>query len=137
MNVAFRVDASYKIGSGHVVRSLVLADTLKAQGCNVVFLCRLLEGHLISLIRARGFEVGILSGGSAIINTTSTDWLGVSQQDDAHDTIENLKERLIDTLFVDHYSLDTKWETALRPHVGAIVVIDDLANRNHNCDWSK
>jgi UDP-2,4-diacetamido-2,4,6-trideoxy-beta-L-altropyranose hydrolase len=136
VNIAFRADASYKMGSGHVVRSLVLADTLKAQGCNVVFVSRLLNGHLISLIRTRGFEVVILGSSLTITdNTTSTDWLGVSQQDDANETIENLKERVIDILFVDHYSLDTKWETFIRPYVDSIVVIDDLANRNHNCDF--
>lgn len=136
MNIAFRVDASYEMGSGHVVRSLVLADTITAQGCRVVFVCRLLDGHLISLIRSRGFEVVVLGDGSASTKrATSTDWLGVSQQDDAKHTTEALKGRLIDILFVDHYSLDTAWETLIRPHVGSIVVIDDLANRDHNCDF--
>ena len=136
MNIAFRADASYKIGSGHVVRGLVLADAFKAQGCNVVFVSRLLDGHLISLIRSRGFEVLILGSGlTNPDNISSSDWLGVSQQDDANETIENLKERVIDILFVDHYSLDTKWETFTRPYVRSIAVIDDLANRNHNCDF--
>tara|TARA_S200000501_G_C20860044_1_gene759338 strand:- start:158 stop:1228 length:1071 start_codon:yes stop_codon:yes gene_type:complete len=136
MKIAIRADASYEMGSGHVVRSLVLADTITAQGCRVVFVCRLLDGHLISTIRDRGFEVVVLGGDSASTNSaTSTDWLGVSQQEDAKNTIENLKGRLIDILFVDHYSLDTEWETLIRPHVGSIAVIDDLANRDHNCDF--
>tara|TARA_B100000787_G_scaffold170061_1_gene163750 strand:- start:9124 stop:11271 length:2148 start_codon:yes stop_codon:yes gene_type:complete len=136
VNIAFRVDASYEIGSGHVVRSLVLADTITAQGCRVVFVCRILDGHLISLIRSRGFEVVVLgNGATSTKSATTTDWLGVSQQDDAKHTIENLKDRLIDILFVDHYSLDTAWETLIRPHVVSIVVIDDLANRDHNCDF--
>lgn len=136
MNIAFRVDASYKIGSGHVVRSLVLADAFKAQDCNIIFISRLLDGHLITLIRDRGFEVVILGADAAINeNNSSTDWLGVAQEDDANDTIEKVKGGVIDILFVDHYSLDTKWETYLKPYVDTIVVIDDLANRNHNCDF--
>ncbi|MDA9282316.1 UDP-2,4-diacetamido-2,4,6-trideoxy-beta-L-altropyranose hydrolase [Pseudomonadales bacterium] len=136
MNIAFRADASYEMGSGHVVRSLVLADTIAARGCSVVFVCRLLDGHLINLIRGRGFEVVVLGGASTgPKSATSTDWLGVSQQDDADDTIESLRGRLIDIFLVDHYSLDTDWETLIKPHVGSIVVIDDLANRDHNCDF--
>ena len=136
MNIAFRVDASYEIGSGHIVRSLVLADTIASRGCSVVFVCRILDGHLISLIRSRGFEVVVLGiRARSTKSATTTDWLGVSQQDDAKHTIENLKDRLIDILFVDHYSLDTEWETLIRPHVDSVVVIDDLANRDHNCDF--
>ena len=39
-----------------------------------------------------------------------------------------------DWLIVDHYGLDADWEKALRPWVGRILVIDDLANRRHDCD---
>lgn len=35
---------------------------------------------------------------------------------------------------VDSYALDHKWEKFLRPHVNKIMVIDDLANRAHDCD---
>jgi UDP-2,4-diacetamido-2,4,6-trideoxy-beta-L-altropyranose hydrolase len=37
-------------------------------------------------------------------------------------------------LVVDHYALDRAWENAIRPSVGKIMVIDDLANREHHCD---
>jgi spore coat polysaccharide biosynthesis predicted glycosyltransferase SpsG len=39
-----------------------------------------------------------------------------------------------DWLIVDHYALDATWEHALRPAVRRILVIDDLANRRHDCD---
>jgi UDP-2,4-diacetamido-2,4,6-trideoxy-beta-L-altropyranose hydrolase len=136
VNIAFRADASYKIGSGHVMRSLVLADTLKARGCNILFISRLLDGHLVDLIRDRGFEIIILGVEPSIAdNTTNTDWLGVSQQDDAKETIKNLKKRVIDIIFVDHYSLDILWEKLINPFIESIVVIDDLANRNHDCNF--
>jgi UDP-2,4-diacetamido-2,4,6-trideoxy-beta-L-altropyranose hydrolase len=35
---------------------------------------------------------------------------------------------------VDHYGLDIDWEIRLRPHVHKLMVIDDIANRQHNCD---
>lgn len=136
MNIVFRVDASYKIGSGHIFRCLVIADTLKREGCNVVFICRMLQGHLINLIRDRGFEVIVLGlKSSSIDHTNDRDWLGVSQQTDAEETLKNLKDLVIDIVFVDHYSLDTIWETMMKPIARSIVVIDDLANRDHNCDY--
>jgi len=39
-----------------------------------------------------------------------------------------------DWLVVDHYALDSHWENALRTSVGRIMVIDDLADRRHDCD---
>lgn len=35
---------------------------------------------------------------------------------------------------VDHYSLDEKWEKQIRPFTKEVMVIDDLANRPHDCD---
>ena len=37
-------------------------------------------------------------------------------------------------LIVDSYALDEQWELMLRPYCGEIMVIDDLANRKHDCD---
>jgi UDP-2,4-diacetamido-2,4,6-trideoxy-beta-L-altropyranose hydrolase len=39
-----------------------------------------------------------------------------------------------DWLIVDHYAIDAQWERALRPHTGHLMVIDDLADRDHDCD---
>ena len=35
---------------------------------------------------------------------------------------------------MDHYQLDLHWELRLKPNVERILVIDDLANRLHECD---
>lgn len=36
-------------------------------------------------------------------------------------------------LVVDSYLKDATWESKVRPHVDKLVVIDDLANRKHDC----
>ena len=62
-------------------------------------------------------------------------WLGVDWLTDAHQTLGLIKgELLIDWLIVDHYALDARWESVLRPFCRHIMVIDDLADRSHDCD---
>jgi UDP-2,4-diacetamido-2,4,6-trideoxy-beta-L-altropyranose hydrolase len=39
-----------------------------------------------------------------------------------------------DLCIIDHYEIDEKWEISIRPFVKKIMVIDDLANRKHDCD---
>lgn len=40
----------------------------------------------------------------------------------------------VDILIVDHYQLDARWEQTMRAFAARIIVIDDLANRRHECD---
>jgi len=40
----------------------------------------------------------------------------------------------VDWLVVDHYALDHRWEAQLRKWAKRIMVIDDLADRMHECD---
>jgi UDP-2,4-diacetamido-2,4,6-trideoxy-beta-L-altropyranose hydrolase len=61
-------------------------------------------------------------------------WLGVPQAQDAAETLNALDGSPPDWLVVDHYGLDAAWEIVLRPQVGRILVLDDLANRPHDCD---
>ena len=37
-------------------------------------------------------------------------------------------------ILVDHYRLDSKWELIINNFSDKLLVIDDLADRNHNCD---
>lgn len=62
------------------------------------------------------------------------DWLGVEQSEDAAQTLEALGDFRPDWLVVDHYGLDATWERPFQSRVGHIFVIDDLANRPHECD---
>jgi UDP-2,4-diacetamido-2,4,6-trideoxy-beta-L-altropyranose hydrolase len=39
-----------------------------------------------------------------------------------------------DWLVVDHYGVDSRWETAARKATRRILAIDDLADRRHDCD---
>lgn len=141
--IAFRVDASVEIGSGHVMRCLTLAGTLAEQGAEVTFVCRDHPGHLGTVIQSRGFQLLLLSRcaaepdtwhGNPAGDSPHAGWLGVDHETDARQCIDVLRPFRIDLLVVDHYALDARWEARLRPHVDHIMVIDDLADRIHDCD---
>jgi hypothetical protein len=57
VDIIFRVDASFQIGTGHVIRCLTLAEELKESGANVGFICRKHIGNLINKILSEGFNV--------------------------------------------------------------------------------
>ena len=137
MIAVIRVDASTQIGSGHVMRCLTLAQKLKKEKqAKVYFVMRLLEGNLIKLVMDNGFIVLSLPEASVNIDLLGyAKWLTVTLKQDAKDTIDAIKElQDIDLLIVDSYAIDYIWENELRPYVKQIMVIDDLANRKHNCD---
>jgi UDP-2,4-diacetamido-2,4,6-trideoxy-beta-L-altropyranose hydrolase len=142
MNVLFRTDASLQIGTGHVMRCLTLANALRERGAECRFICRAHEGNLLYRIQQNGFVATALpadfrpnkekeSGQTVLPNAN---WHGADWQTDAAQTISSLGDSRPDWLIVDHYELDTHWESALRPHCGRIMVIDDLADRDHDCD---
>lgn len=138
MNVVFRVDASNQIGSGHVMRCLTLADLFKKSGSNINFITRNHVGNLDSLIESRGYEIYTLPKIEKIKAQKLTGylkWLGVLQSEDARQSVQKIRNDIIDLLVVDHYALDIEWESILRSQVKSILVIDDLANRKHDCDW--
>ena len=146
MNVIFRTDASLDIGIGHVMRCLTLAQALSDLGANCRFICREHTGNLLDIIRQRSFEVQSLSiKYSSQVNLVQQSvqgervlphaaWLGVDWQTDAEETKNVIGDGVVDWLIVDHYALDIQWENYLKPYYKKLMVIDDLADRNHCCD---
>jgi len=118
-----RADASVAIGAGHVMRCLTLADALRNAGFDVTFISRPDPGNALDLIRQRGFRAQALPSAPG-------DW-----EADAADVLEALaSDSPVDWLIVDHYGLDQRWESRLRRAARNILVIDDLADRPHDCD---
>jgi len=60
----------------------------------------------------------------------------VNWKQDALETITIIKALNIevDLVIVDHYGLDSHWESELRHYTRHLMVIDDLADRPHDCD---
>lgn len=133
--IIFRADASLQIGTGHVMRCLTLADALTAQGATCEFICREHPGNLIAYIQSKGYIVHSLSVcGNVDTDLTHSTWLGSTQAQDAEACIPILSKLQPDWLVVDHYALDARWEKNLTPYYRKLMVIDDLADRQHACD---
>jgi UDP-2,4-diacetamido-2,4,6-trideoxy-beta-L-altropyranose hydrolase len=131
------------MGTGHVMRCLTLADALTLRGAECKFMCRDHNGNMISHIESLGYRVHTLTNVSVNISEVSSaeaselahsHWLGCSQEQDAEQCLQALAGQTFDWLVVDHYALDHTWEVRFNSHVKQIMVIDDLADRGHQCD---
>ncbi|WP_425253536.1 UDP-2,4-diacetamido-2,4,6-trideoxy-beta-L-altropyranose hydrolase [Janthinobacterium sp. NFX145] len=139
-SVVIRVDASLQMGSGHVMRCATLAEELRSRGAAVTFVCRELTGNYIDWLVSKKFEVIALPApvdGAAVAASQLAhfSWLGVSLEQEIADLREALSLRpMYDCLIVDHYALDEQWERAARSFADTVMVVDDLADRRHDCD---
>jgi UDP-2,4-diacetamido-2,4,6-trideoxy-beta-L-altropyranose hydrolase len=141
LKILIRADASVQIGTGHVMRCLTLADELCGRGAEVIFVCREFDGNLCGYIEEKGYVVHRLPVSNVQEQNIESSlkhaaWLGAGWQTDARQVEEIIKGLAapLDWLVVDHYALDERWERFLRPYVKKIMVIDDLADRLHDCD---
>lgn len=144
MNVVFRVDASIEMGIGHVMRCLTLADALRDEGAHCHFVCREHPGNMIDQIIDRGHQVCPLpmrqveqqskSKRTEKFRKDYDQWLGCDWQHDVQDTSNCIGSQKAHWLIVDHYALDEHWGRQLRHKCCKIMVIDDLADRNYDCD---
>jgi len=135
MRVAFRVDASILIGTGHVMRCISLAQGLTKRGVDCVFLCRELPGHLAEKIRSCVFDCHLLpADGCSEAASGFSSWLGTTPANDAAATRTILSDLGPDWIVVDQYALGADWERDAVPAGVKILAIDDLANRPHDCD---
>lgn len=105
--IGFRCDASPEIGSGHIMRCLGVADRLHDMGWSVFFITGPKSLETVPALKNGPYT--ILDPGDVI---PPMDWM-----------------------VIDHYGLDRKDEGQYRDAAKTILVIDDLANRHHDCDY--
>ena len=127
MNVCFRVDASRSMGTGHVMRSLALADALRRLEVQSTFICGPQAGEWVA---RRGYEHIELASDSGTVDSVEAWHSDAAQTQSAIGALRNKPDWLI----VDDYSLDARWHRALRAFVDRITAVDDLADRDLDCD---
>lgn len=126
MRVLFRLDVSNQIGAGHLARCLVLAETLQKEGSEITFACQSLPGNDLDHLAKKWRLI--------VLPPCDADEAGKREQEDFLALSTRLGDEHFDWLIVDHYSLGAHWQQQMRYFVSRIAVIDDLNDREHDCD---
>jgi UDP-2,4-diacetamido-2,4,6-trideoxy-beta-L-altropyranose hydrolase len=118
--VLFRCDASARIGTGHVMRCLTLAGTLRSRGWAAAIVGHLPPG-LVVMARGSGVEVAELPEGLAI---------------DAEPgfLVDTGLTRRADVIVTDHYQVTADWHRAVARQPVLLMAIDDLARQRQEAD---
>ncbi len=111
--VFVRADGSTAIGIGHILRSLTLAQELKLEGYDVVFLCRELNNVLVKRIKDAGCGFVLIPK----IEPFEQEKIFVGSL---------IKERKPQWIIVDHYGIKEDYYSFLGKHSVKILAIDDI-----------
>ncbi len=115
MNILFRADSSFKIGTGHIMRDIVLANKYKKD--TIYFAVQDLEGNINSKIVESRFNIKIL------------------QSNNIKELDKLIKKLNIDMIVFDHYGIDFAFEKKIKinnPNI-KILSFDDTYEK-HYCD---
>jgi UDP-2,4-diacetamido-2,4,6-trideoxy-beta-L-altropyranose hydrolase len=116
--VIFRADAGIAIGSGHITRSLALADAFLEKKCSIGLAATQETFETVKSLSGAVFERLVLPD---------------RPENEAFMLAQRWPQGA-DVLVVDHYWRDASFEKACRPWASRILVVDDLANRTHEAD---
>ena len=114
-NILFRADSSSFIGTGHIMRDLVLAKQYKTE--NIIFAVRELDGNINYKIDEDGYSKVVL------------------KTNDFEELDKIIKKLNIDLIIIDHYEINYDFEKKLKqtnPN-SKIFVLDDTYEK-HFCD---
>ena len=113
-SVIIRADSSSTIGTGHIMRDLVLAKEFKDK--RVIFATRNLQGNINHKIKKAGFEI-------ADLKTNSLEEL-----------IDLIKKYNAQMAVIDNYEIDEAYEKTLKQKTGVTIMALDDTYEKHHCD---
>ncbi|MFA7087461.1 MAG: UDP-2,4-diacetamido-2,4,6-trideoxy-beta-L-altropyranose hydrolase [Aliarcobacter sp.] len=115
MNILVRADSSSYIGTGHIMRDLVLAKQYKKD--NVIFATQNLDGNINYKIIEAGYKIELL------------------KSNDFEELNKLVKKFEIDMIIIDNYAIGYQFEKQLKINnpILKIMVLDDTYEK-HFCD---
>lgn len=114
MNILFRVDSSSLIGTGHIMRDLVLAS--QYNNSHITFATQDLKGNINYKIKEAGYNNRIL------------------KSNDISEVVILINELKIDLIVIDHYKIDYKYEEELKRTTFIKILSFDDTYEKHYCD---
>jgi len=139
----FRVDASSKIGLGHLYRCLTLATFALEQGIKSHFICRTNNDYNYKLVTYSGFQLHLLPSGNTTqlsdsigVENIYQDWLGVSSITDAEQVCKVVGESTNNqkVIIYDHYGIDSQWELKVKKTEALLLKISDKPSEKIQAD---
>lgn len=100
------------------MRCMALADSLARDGWQCSFAATAATHHTVPQLAGTSYQQ---------IELEDNDW-------DSPNALMEGAGRPCNLLIIDHYGLDRNYETSCRALAEKILIIDDLANRSHDCD---
>ncbi|ADN08189.1 UDP-2,4-diacetamido-2,4,6-trideoxy-beta-L-altropyranose hydrolase [Sulfurimonas autotrophica] len=114
-SILFRADSSSKIGTGHIMRDLVLATQYKDS--NIIFATQNLSGNINHKIFEAGYKLEIL------------------QSNQLKELNQLIQKYNADMLVIDHYEIDYKFEKKLKENNPQLILLSfDDTYEKHYCD---
>ncbi len=113
-NILFRADSSSLIGTGHIMRDLVLSEQFK--NSNIIFATQELPGNINHKIRDKHYTIETLKSNS--IETL----------------IELIYKHSIHMLIIDHYDIHYDDEKVIKEKTGVKIFVVDDTYEKHHCD---
>lgn len=113
-NILFRADSSSIIGTGHIMRDLVLAEQF--EDTNIIFATQELSGNINHKIEEKDYAIEVLNSNAI------------------EELINIIKKYSIDMIIIDHYAIDHYYEKALKEITGITIFVLDDTYEKHYCD---
>ena len=115
MNILFRADSSSTIGTGHIMRDLVLAEQFKDD--EIIFATQELSGNINYKIEEKKYMIETL------------------KSNDFEELNSFIYKLDIDMIVIDHYSIDYDFEKKLKDnHPFLKIFVFDDTYEKHHCD---
>ena len=116
-NILFRADSSSTIGTGHIMRDLVLAQQYAKKGNHIIFATQDLKGNINHKIIEANYQLKILKSN----NIKELDKL--------------IKKLKIDIIVIDHYDINYNFEKKLKKNNAHLQILSfDDTYEKHHCD---
>jgi UDP-2,4-diacetamido-2,4,6-trideoxy-beta-L-altropyranose hydrolase len=113
-DILFRADSSSSIGTGHIMRDLVLASQYK--NVNIIFVTQNLDGNINHKIIEAGYEIELI------------------KSNDIQEFIDIVKKYKADLVVIDNYAIDYDYEKILKEKTGVNILAIDDTYEKHYCD---
>lgn len=113
-NILFRADSSSTIGTGHIMRDLVLAEQFK--GSNIIFATQELSGNINQKIIEKNYSIETLNSNKI------------------EELIDIINIHDINMIIIDYYAINYDHEKILKELTGITIFVLDDTYEKHHCD---